>query len=147
MKLILQNWRKYLIEQYDENVAQTWVMWVKSLPTKTENVERPVTFKRRQEKGTICCWCGLKLFVGVEHIIPRSAGAPATDTWNLAWACYPCNHQRQSDIGLLSREWLRNYRNMLGADPEPTGWLYEEFKAAPEEPTKQELLEYFKQDI
>ncbi|KKN61012.1 hypothetical protein LCGC14_0526370 [marine sediment metagenome] len=123
--------------QTELDVAKNWVDWLTSLATIDEN--RPVTWKRKQERGTTCCWCGLDTFVGVEHIIPRSAGGPKVDRWNLAWACYPCNHERAGNIGSLSYEWMVQYRVGLGATPEPTGWLYKKFLAAPEIPTKEAL--------
>ena len=129
------------------NTAKEWVDWIKSFP---QNNERPITYKRKQPrpgKGTPCCWCGLAMPLGVEHIIPRGANAPATDKWNLAWACYPCNTERGGDIGSLSYEWLTKYRVYLNKDPEPTGWLYNEFLNKPEEPSKDELKKYFNPNI
>lgn len=142
MNELLHNYvRAVLREVHDTGRAEAWVEWLKSLsPSDT----RPVTFKRRQEPGTTCCYCGLDTFVGVEHIIPRSAGGPVVALWNLAWACYPCNKKRASDIGPLSHEWMKNYRTSLDKSPEPTGWLHEAFLTAPDIPTKQELLEFFK---
>lgn len=117
--------------------AKDWVTFIKNFP---QGVERPMGFKVKQKvRGTTCCWCGLEIFVGVEHIIPRSAGAPVRDIWNLAWACYPCNHERGSDIGPLSYEWMAKHRK-----PNPDGWMTKAFANHPEVPTREELVEYFK---
>ncbi|MDP2683540.1 MAG: HNH endonuclease [bacterium] len=99
--------------------------------------------KESKKRGSTCCWCGLYTFVGVEHIIPRSAGGPVLELWNLAWACYPCNDKRGSSIEPPPYDWLVQYRKGLGASPEPTGWLYKAFYQIAPAPTKEDLVNYF----
>ncbi len=139
--------RKYvkiiLLETTDTSVARTWVDWLMSLTTSDL---RPITWKRRQKPGDVCCWCGLNTFVGVEHIIPRSAGGPKVAPWNLAWACPICNKERGGDIGSLSRDWIQDYRKCRGMPGKPSGWLYEAFLECPPIPTKQELLTFFQKE-
>lgn len=126
----------------DHSRAENWVKFIRDL---LPDEPRPITFKRKQPKGDRCCWCGLTgQLVGVEHIIPRGAGGPVVEPWNLAWACYPCNKKRGSDIGPLQYEWMKKYVSDLGKITPPDGWLYLEMLSAPAIPTKQELLAYFK---
>ena len=131
MKLLLESWRKYLNEQQER--AALFANMLKNLKSPQE---RPSGFKKgslkREKIGKICCWCGEQTFVGVEHIIPRSAGGPPVEEWNLAWACYPCNHTRGSLIDVPPR------------DPEIlNGWLTQPFREFGPVPTADELRSYF----
>jgi len=131
MKLMAENWKKFINES-DTAIAVTWVEWLKGL---SQDMARPLGWRISQDKGTICCWCGIKVFAaGVEHIIPRGSGGPPRKRWNLAWACNPCNQKRGSDIG-SAPSWR---------EEESYGWLYREFQNAPPVPTKEQLMEYFR---
>jgi 5-methylcytosine-specific restriction endonuclease McrA len=129
MKLLLENWRKYI----KENNSASFVEFLKALESPQE---RPSGFKKSSLKGEklgkLCCWCSQETLVGVEHIIPRSAGGPTIERWNLAWACYPCNHSRGSAIEIPPRP------------PEVlSGWLTRAFREFGEVPTPEELRNYF----
>jgi hypothetical protein len=117
----------------DDKVKQ-FVYFLKSLESPQE---RPSGFRKgslKKEKiGKSCCWCDKQTLVGVEHIIPRSAGGPPVEKWNLAWACYPCNHLRGPSIGLPPRD-----REILD------GWLTAEFDKITI-PSTQELKIYLSQ--
>ena len=146
MKLLFENWRKYLKEE--TSIASVWVDWVKALPV---DVKRPVGrwMKKQATEGVPCCWCGLteNRIISVEHIIPQSAAGNngkarrmlKGDLWNLAWACNICNKERASDIGSVSYEWMSENRKQ-----NPDGWLYKEFLNSPEVPTREELVDYFR---
>tara|TARA_A100001515_G_C4479029_1_gene179411 strand:- start:94 stop:546 length:453 start_codon:yes stop_codon:yes gene_type:complete len=147
MKLLFENWRKYL-EEEKTNKAAAWVNWVKSLSTDQKRPEGR-WIKKQVTEGVPCCWCGLteNIIISVEHIIPQSAaGRNGTarrmlkeKLWNLAWACNICNKERASDIGSVSYEWMSKNRKQ-----DPDGWLYKEFFNSPEVPTREELVEYFR---
>jgi len=148
MKLLREYIRESLKENQDLNRATVWVDFIKSLST---DEERPITYKSKQKKGSRCCWCGRTgdpntAFVGVEHIIPRGAGGPVVELWNLAWACYPCNKKRGSDIGNISYQWLKQFLEGLNITSEPNGWLFKAMLTAPLIPAKEELKIYFKQN-
>jgi len=130
MKLIMENWRQYITK---ENNSASFVEFLKALESPQE---RPSGFKKSSLKGEklgkLCCWCSQETLVGVEHIIPRSAGGPTIERWNLAWACYPCNHSRGSAIEIPPRP------------PEVlSGWLTRAFREFGEVPTPEELRNYF----
>tara|TARA_Y100000310_G_scaffold125080_1_gene123922 strand:+ start:526 stop:936 length:411 start_codon:yes stop_codon:yes gene_type:complete len=131
MKIIFENWREYLNEQQERTA-----LFVSMLKNLKSPQERPSGFKKgslkREKVGKICCWCGEQTFVGVEHIIPRSAGGPPIEKWNLAWACYPCNRTRGPLISIPPR------------DPEIlNGWLAQHFREFGPVPTADELRSYF----
>tara|TARA_B100001094_G_scaffold131968_1_gene127765 strand:- start:11974 stop:12390 length:417 start_codon:yes stop_codon:yes gene_type:complete len=114
--------------------SNNFVEYIKSLESPQE---RPSGFRRGSLKiekiSKVCCWCSSETLVGVEHIIPRSAGGPPVDRWNLAWACYTCNHYRGSQLSPPFRK---------GASL--SGWLTEAFLGFKEQiPTAEELKEYF----
>ena len=130
MKLLLENWREYLIK---EDNAASFIDFVKALESPQE---RPTGFRigslKREKLGKLCCWCAQETLVGVEHIIPRSAGGPARERWNLTWACYPCNHSRGSSIEIPPRP-----QEILN------GWLTKAFKKFGEVPGAEELRNYY----
>ena len=114
--------------------SHNFVEYIKSLESPQE---RPSGFKKgslkREKIGKVCCWCSGETLVGVEHIIPRSAGGPPVDSWNLAWACYPCNHYRGSQLSPPFRK---------GASL--NGWLTKAFLDFEEKiPAVESLREYF----
>ncbi len=41
-----------------------------------------------------CCYCGSRLNLAVDHLIPRIRGGP-DDADNLVWACRSCNSSKQ----------------------------------------------------
>ena len=129
MKELFESFRTYIDK---DDKAEKFVDFLKTLKSPQK---RPSGFKKgslkREKIDKSCCWCGEKVFVGVEHIIPRSAGGPPVDRWNLAWACYPCNHLRGSSIGLPPRD-----REILN------GWLTAEFDKI-EIPSIEELKDFF----
>jgi len=133
MKKLFENWQKYLEKTTN---AEIFVEFLKKLESPQA---RPSGFKKsslkREKVGKSCCWCGKVILVGVEHIIPRSAGGPAIDEWNLAWSCYPCNWAREALIDIPPRN-----PKILN------GWLtqeFENFKATNSFPTSEEIRKHF----
>jgi len=120
-------------EVEDDDLSALFINMLKGLESPQE---RPSGYKKgslkREKIGKVCCWCGEQTFVGVEHIIPRSAGGPPTEKWNLAWACYPCNHARGSLIDIPPRD-----PGILN------GWLTQHFRDFGAVPTPEELRNYF----
>ena len=134
MKLLLESWRGYLAES-DNSAA--FIGWVKNL---ISIQDRPSGYKlgvlKKEKQGKVCAWCGKKTLVGVEHIVPRSAGGPTHEPWNLVWACYPCNHARGPSINIPPRD-----PSILN------GWLTKEFQKGPQIPTHEQLKAYFNKTL